>query len=176
MPETLYPKRQRCKTCGKGLKDIVLDGLYDSYKCAGVPEPKKNIDAAPRNCKRMIDGKWGWKTKYKYEGAVPQRLRDDPATNVYRCDYCHYLHVGHSRPMDITPEQLRRTVSDLKTLGSVIQRYREQRGIDKKLLAKTLRVPAITLTEVENGDPKMDVAVLFATLNILRLSVEITGK
>lgn len=176
MPETLYPKRQRCKTCGKGLKTVILDGLYDSYKCAGVPEPSRDVNLAPRNCKRMVDNKWDWKQRYTYLAAVPQRLRDDPATNVYWCNYCHYLHVGHNRPSEATPEQLRRTVADLKTLGSVIQRYREQKNLDKKTLAQVLKVPVIRITEVEAGNPKMSAPVLMGVLNALRLNVEITGK
>ena len=97
MAERLYPDRTRCKKCSKGLNGTpVVDGLYCSYRCASIPAPSTKVDEAPRGCKRQIDGKWGFKTRYKYEAEVPQRLRDDPATNVYRCDYCHNLHVGHN--------------------------------------------------------------------------------
>jgi transcriptional regulator with XRE-family HTH domain len=74
------------------------------------------------------------------------------------------------KPEDVS--KLRRVVSDEVTLGSVIQRRREQLNWDKKVLAKVLRVPAIRLTEIEAGNPKMDVSVLFKVLQKLRLTVE----
>lgn len=36
LAEAIFPKRQRCKTCGKKLEDLVILGLYDSYRCAGL--------------------------------------------------------------------------------------------------------------------------------------------
>ncbi len=178
MVETFYPARQRCKTCRKKFNadGIILDGLFCSYGCAGVVSPSSNVDDAPRHCKRSLDGVWGWKTKYVHEGAVPQRLRDDPATNVYRCSYCHFLHVGHDRPVDFGSEKLRRTVRDMKTLGSVVKRYREQRQIDKKVLAKVLNIPVVRITEIENGDKNVSVHILFVVLNKLDLMVELTGR
>lgn len=172
MAERLFPNRVRCKTCSKKLEDIVINGLYDSYACAKLPAPKKNVDDAPRNCKRQIGDKWGFKTRYRYEGEVPQKLRDDPATNIYRCDYCFTLHVGHSR-IEPAREKLRRTVGDAGTLGSVIQRTREVKKIDKRVIAKTLGVPAIRITEIERGDAKIDVAVMFKLLSVLRIKVEL---
>jgi len=173
MAETLFPKRLRCKTCRKGLEKIVLDGLYCSYRCAGVPVPSNKVAEAPRHCKREVNGIWNWKTKYRYDGEVPEKLRQDPGTNIYVCDYCHFKHVGHSRLQVDVPEKLRRTVSDAVTLGSVIQRSREQRKIDKKTLAKVLKVPAIRITEIENGDPKMNIQVLFLVINKLRIKLEL---
>lgn len=175
MAEILYPKRMKCKTCRKGLNKTVLDGLYCSYKCANLPQPSDDIAQAPRHCRRAINGVWGWKTRFRYENEVQEKLRLDPATNIYRCDYCHFLHVGHSRP-DEAPTQLKRTVTDIQTLGSVILRYREQKNISKKDLAKMLKVPLIRITEIENGDPKLNPTILFAVLYKLRLTVEITGK
>lgn len=176
MAETLFPQRLRCKTCRKNLDKTVLDGLYCSYRCASLPQPAPSVLDAPRHCKRAIDGIWGWKTKFRYENEVPEKLRLDPATNIYRCDYCHFLHVGHSRVEENVPVALKRTVRDITTLGSVILRYREQKNISKKDLAKMLKVPVIRITEIEEGNPKMNAEILFNVINKLRLSVEITGK
>jgi len=176
MAETIYPERLRCKNCRKKLDKIVLDGLFCSYTCAKVPTPSPNLNDAPRHCKREVGGVWGWKTKFRYDNEVPEKLRKDPATNIYSCDYCHFKHVGHSRLQVETTDKLRRTVADAKTLGSVIQRSREQRKIEKKLLAKALNVPVIRITEIENGDPKMNIQVLFAVMNKLRIAVELIER
>ena len=176
MAEKLYPERLRCKACRKNLDRIVIDGLYCSYTCAKLPTPSPKIADAPRHCKREVNGVWDWKKKFRWDGEVPQRLRDDPATNVYLCDYCHFKHVGHSRVLPVDNEKLRRTVADMKTLGSVIQRAREKKGLDKKVLAKVLKVPAIRITEIEAGDPKSNVQVLFAILAKLRITVELIER
>ena len=176
MAETLYPNRQRCKTCRKSFGTTVLDGLFCSYRCAGLPVPSRSVEDAPRHCKRLVNNIWGWKTKYTFEGGVPQKYRDDPSTNIYRCDYCHFLHIGHDRPAEVTVEQLSRTVRDMKTVGSVVRRYREQHNIDKKVLAKSLGIPVVRLTEIEDGDKSVSVVVLFLVLNKLGLTVQLTGR
>lgn len=176
MPEKIFPERLRCKTCRKGLDKVVLDGLYCSYRCANLPVPSSKVTDAPRNCKREVNGSWGWKTRYRYEGEVPVKLQNDPGTNIYRCDFCHFLHVGHSRVQPEDKEKLRRTVSDPVTLGSVIKRAREQKNFDKKVLAKIMKVPAIRITEIEEGNPKADTAILFALLYKLRITVELIEK
>lgn len=172
MTEKLFPVRVRCKTCSKKLEKTVIDGLFDSYACAKIPAPSPKVQDAPRHCRRQVNDKWDFKTKYRYEGEVPQKLRDDPATNIYRCDYCRFLHVGHSR-IEPEREKLRRTVGDTETLGSVVQRTRELRGIDKRKLAKALSIPAIRITEIERGDAKIDVSALFKVLSVLKIKVEL---
>lgn len=176
MPEKVFPERLRCKTCRKQLDKVVLDGVFCSYRCAKLPTPSNKVADAPRHCKRQVNNVWGWKTRYRSEGEVPQKLRNDPGTNIYRCDSCHFLHVGHSRVQPDDVEKLRRVVGDAVTLGSVVQRVREQKNIDKKDLAKVLKVPAIRLTEIENGDSKMNVLILFAVLNKLRITVELIER
>jgi hypothetical protein len=176
MSEKLYPERQRCASCRKKLEETVLDGKYCSYSCAGITPPSANVDLAPRFCKREVSGKWSFKARFRAESEVPQKLQDDPATNIYRCEYCHFLHVGHSRPAEFTREKLRRTVSDTETLGSVIKRAREAKGIDIKILAKRLKVPAVRLKEIEEGNPKMDVGVLMHVIYALRIQMIIQEK
>ena len=176
MQDKLYPDRQRCAKCRKKLELTVLDGMYCSYECLGISVPSARVEDAPRFCKREVSGKWNFKTRFKAEAEVPQKLRDDPATNIYRCEYCHYLHVGHSRPVQFERDKLRRTVSDTETLGSVIRRAREAKEIDLKMLAKRLKVPAVRLQEIENGDPKMRVDVLMAVIYALRIQMVIQEK
>lgn len=172
----LYPERQRCLTCRKKLEDIVLDGMYCSYQCLGIKSPSQNVEKAPRHCRREVSGKWDFKSKYKSPNSVPLKLQNDPATNIYSCDYCHFFHVGHSRPTEFTTEKLRRTVQNSKTTGSVIQRARESKNIPLKVLAKRLKVAEIRLQEVENGNPNMHVEVMFAMMYALHLQIIIQEK
>lgn len=176
MPEKLYPERARCKTCRKGLDRVVLDGLYCSYRCAGLRAPNSKISEAPRGCKREVNGKWDWKQKYKSDSEVPERLRNDPATNVYWCDYCHFKHVGHSRVQPEDVQKLRRTVADAVTLGSVIKRSREQRNLTKKQLAGLVKIPIIRLTEIEEGNPKASLVHTLLVLQKLRITVELIER
>lgn len=177
MTENLYPVRTRCKKCRKGLSDTpIVDGIYCSYRCAGVAAPSNRVEDAPRWCKREVSGSWGFKTRFKYEGEVPQRLRDDPGTNIYRCGYCHNLHVGHNAPIAPTETSLHRSVTDLAQAGSVIQRYREALGIDRRTLAKSIKVPAIRITEIENGDKTAKAEVLFQVLSALRITIEFKSR
>lgn len=169
--ETLYPERQRCKTCRKGFDKIILAGLYCSYKCGKYPLPAKNVDEAPRSCKRQVNGKWDYKTKYVFPDQVPDKFKQDSTTNIYLCDNCRTWHIGHSRPEEY--ESLTRYVNSYKELGSVIQRHRETLQVDKKVLAKTLKIPAIRITELENGEPDVSLSVLFKVLEALKLKISI---
>ena len=177
MSEKLYPERQRCKTCRKAFSDQVLASLFCSYKCGGFPLPAKNISDAPRSCKREVNGAWGYKTRFKAPMEVPEKYQKDPSTNIYLCDNCKMYHIGHSRPDagEVPREKLVRYVKDLEELGSVIERYMNSRKIDKKVLAKKMKVPAIRITEAINGSSKTTASFLFKLLNELRLRVEITS-
>ena len=52
MAEKLFPERQRCKKCGKGLglksTDPVYLGLYCTPRCAGIAVPATRPQDAPR--------------------------------------------------------------------------------------------------------------------------------
>jgi hypothetical protein len=177
MAETFYPQRQRCKTCRKGFSDTILAGLYCSYRCGGFAAPAKTIEEAPRSCKRQVNDSWGYKTRYKSEIEVPEKYRSDPSTNIYLCDNCKFYHIGHSRPdaTEVPREKLVRYVKDEKELGSVIERYMASRKIDKKVLAKKLKIPAIRITEIHNGSANVKASTLFTVMNELRLRIEITS-
>lgn len=177
MAETFYPTRQRCKTCRKGLTDTILAALYCSHRCGGFPLPAKTVEDAPRSCKRQVNNSWGYKTRYRYEGEVPKKYQDDPSTNIYLCDNCRMFHIGHSRPDagEQPREKLVRYVKDFEELGSVIERYMESRNIDKKVLAKKMKVPAIRITEVFNGSPKTSAVFLMKLMAELKLRIEISS-
>ncbi|MBC9705725.1 MAG: hypothetical protein H9W81_12310 [Enterococcus sp.] len=176
MSNKLFPERQRCANCRKKLEATVLDGMYCSYACLHIRVPSTKVDDAPRHCKRQINNAWGFKTRYRAESEVPQKLRDDPATNIYRCDYCHFLHVGHNRPVEFERGKLRRTITDPTTLGSVIARAREDRNIPISVLAKRLKVPAVRIKEIEAGDKNMRVDIMLAVLYTLRIQVVLQEK
>lgn len=176
MKETTFPERTRCKTCRKKLDAIVLKGVFCSYACAGVKAPSNNVADAPRHCKREVNGKWDFKTKFRSSSDVPIKLQADPATNVYECDYCLFLHVGHSRPAEFTKDKLRRTVSDVSTIGSVVKRAREERNVPLALLAKKMKIPAVRLQEIETGSQKMDISILLEVLRILHIQVILQEK
>lgn len=170
MPEKLYPQRQRCKACGRKLDATVLDGLYCSYPCAQLPTPFAKVEDAPRQCRLERDGQWQWKQRYRAEVEVPERLRRDPATNVYRCGHCHFLHVGHDRALGTETARL---VRDARALGSVLERVREERGQSRKDVAARLHTRPIRIKEIEEGNPAMDVGVLFRLLAHHRMKVNL---
>jgi hypothetical protein len=177
MAERLFPDRQRCKKCKKGLQGTpVVDGLFCSYSCAKVPRPSDDVEQAPRNCKRQVNGAWGFKTRFKYEGEVPAKWRNDPATNIYLCDYCHNLHIGHNAPVAKEETTLHRAVTSFEQLGSVIQRHRESKNITRKQVATKIKVPIIRITEIEEGRKEAKAEVLFAVVRELRLSLEIKSR
>lgn len=100
MAEILFPKRQRCKKCGKGLGAKgapVYKGLYDTPRCAGMAAPIEDPEKAPRECKTQREGRWEFKRRYRSADEIPDRIRDDPSTNWYTCGNCQHLHIGHTR-------------------------------------------------------------------------------
>ena len=177
MAISLFPTRTRCFTCRKSLGDLIPDGMFCSYACAQAKVPSPKVDLAPRHCKREVNGKWDFKQRYTHEGAVSQKLREDPATNIYRCDYCRHLHVGHSRQQkEIPVDKLSRTVRDLSTVGTVVTRMMIQRKTDRKALAKRLNVPIVRIKEIEESSPDMRVDILFRALDALRVTVNLTER
>lgn len=174
---TVFPERQRCITCRKKLNKIVLLGMYCSYPCAKAIAPSGNIVDAPRSCKyeKKMNGKsvgWVFKAKYRCDSEVPEKLRKDPATNIYVCDYCKFLHVGHSRLDTLKVEKMRRIVSDAETLGRVVRLSREAKDLTIKDVAKIIKVPAIRIKEIETGNEKVNLQALFKVLSFLKIKVE----
>lgn len=168
--ETLYPKRQRCKTCQKKLETLVLKGIYCSAKCGKLPEQFKNIDDAPRGCKMERDGKWIWKQKYRCVEEVPERLQNDPSTNIYTCPHCFMLHVGHARALG---KETARLVSDAETLGTVLERVREDKNLTRKDVGEKLKIRPIRIKEIEENADTIDTDVLFKLLKFYRMKMNL---
>lgn len=174
MAEIIFPQRTRCKKCRSKLDTVVLNGLFCSYKCASAPAPAKKPEDAPRGCRLQSreTGAWEWKKKYRYEAEVSQRFRDDPDTNIYLCEHCLFLHVGHSRPKE---GAINKHVGDVAVLGRTLALARQQRGLDKKFVAAKLKTRPIRITEIEEGRDTMDITVVFKLAHFLGLKILLSG-
>ncbi len=170
MAEKTYPERQRCRKCNKKLNEVVLEGMFCSYRCGNFAQPYAKVDDAPRQCKTERDNKWEWKKKFRAENEIPKRILDEPATNVYRCSHCHYLHIGHNRA---TGTESARLIGDAKTLGTVLLRVREQRNQTQKQVASSLKIRPIRIKEIEEGNSTIDVDVLFKLVKYYRLKLNV---
>lgn len=174
LAEALFPKRQRCKTCGKKLEELVILGLYDSYRCASMASPAKTPEEAPRECKTERDGKWVWKRRYRSEGEIPVKLREDPSSNWYWCTTsCGNLHIGHSRiKLDVESQ---RVVRSREELVDVLLKARGKADI--KAVAKGAGVLPIRLRELENPkSEKVDLNALFKVLAFYKLKLGIVFR
>lgn len=178
MAETLFPKRQRCKTCGKGLglraEDPVLFGLFCTPRCAGIANPATTPASAPRECTTQRDGQWVWKRKYRSESEIPDKLRQDPSTSWYACGHCGFTHVGHSRMG--TAEQFRMFEDLTKDLPDLLVKLRGQ--ATHKQVAAVAGVRPIRIKELEEGTPHPEnLATLQKVLKTyrVRLGVAMSG-
>ncbi len=176
MSEKLFPERQRCVVCRKKLETTVLNGIHCSYKCAKTKAPTSDVDKAPRECKRLVSGSWDFKKRYRAESEVSLKHRQDPGTNIYRCQHCLHLHVGHSRPDTFTRDKLHRVVGNLETLGTVLTKMREEKGWDIKRLAAHLKVPQARIREIEAGDKNSRMDIAFAALYAVGIRIVLQEK
>ena len=166
----LYPTRQRCKECSKKLEKTVLDGLYCSYKCAKLPEPFKTPAEAPRQCKLERNNEWIWKQKYRAEVELPDKLQNDPATNIYRCAHCHFLHVGHDRA---TGTEKARLIRDAESLGSVLIRRREELNLTRKDVSLKIKTRPIRIKEIEENSENINTETLFKLLKHYKMKMNL---
>ncbi|MFD4945556.1 hypothetical protein ACFWNT_24250 [Streptomyces sp. NPDC058409] len=146
----LFPERQRCKKCGKGLglrpQDPVLFGLYCTPRCAGIANPAARPEDAPRECTTMRDGKKVFKRVYRSVGEIPDRLREDPSTSWYTCASGH-LHIGHTR---MGEREKFRMFEDLAVdLPDLLVKLRGQ--ATRRQVAEVAGVRLIRLKELEEG-------------------------
>jgi len=172
MAETLFPVRQRCKKCGKGLgRDLapVLLGLFCSPSCAGMAEPSRDAGdpRTPRECKTMREGKWEFKRRYRSIQEIPDRIREDPSTNWYWCGHCGATHVGHSRLGEA--EQFRM----VHVQGDIADILVKRRGLaTREQVAKVAGVRPIRLKELETGAAHPEgMATLLKVAPVLGLSL-----
>lgn len=99
----LFPERKRCRTCRSYFGFVVIDLMYDSYICAGRPDPWNTPpDEWPRehrswrrrwDGKRLIVPKADWGTWRRAERAAKKRGK-----TAYRCTFCNGLHIGSTNP------------------------------------------------------------------------------
>ena len=167
MAELLYPRRKRCKTCGKAFPlGGPLLGLYCSAACAGRGKPATSLALAPRGCKTDRGSKgaeWHWKRKYASEEEIADKLLNDPSTRTYWCveaGGCLKLHLGHSH-LDVKTEATRR-VSDLEAIADILKKERARRGLTPKEAATRAQVRPIRLRELEAADPASSWDAFFA--------------
>lgn len=89
-----YPERVRCLKCGRFFGPLVIDGLYDSYECAGRKDPAD-----------VPEAEWPRKHYYPKEGRrIPKRAFNGPeegsrlarllGKDLYPCDFCGQWHIG----------------------------------------------------------------------------------
>lgn len=171
MAETLYPKRQRCKTCGKGFPERgAILGLYDTYKCAGMAEPFKHPKDAPRPCVTEKEGRLQWKKRLRHEGELPRALKNDPSASTYWCTTsCGFLHIGHSR-VDMEVEKTRQ-VRSMEELSDALVKHRDRMGLTRAEAAKRMGIRPIRLKELEEGAPTASWAALFQALDFYRIKL-----
>lgn len=167
MAEVLFPRRMRCRACrgalGTKAIDPVYAGLYCSPRCAGIPEPARSPEEAPRECRTQRDGKWAWKRRYRCEAEIPDRIREDPSTSWYTCSHCLHLHVGHTRMGEAEEFVM---VGDRAALAQVLVKLRGR--ATHKDVAAVAGIRPIRLKELESPSGPFDVDALFAVLAAYR--------
>lgn len=167
MAETLFPQRQRCKSCrgnlGKTVNDPVLFGLYCTSKCAGIGNPATRPEDAPRECTTVRDGRKVFKRVYRSQSEIPDRLREDPSASWYTCASGH-IHIGHTRMGEAEAFRMLNSPEDLADF-LVKRRGKATHG----QVARVAGVQPIRLKELENPKKgqRVDVHVLFAVMNVL---------
>lgn len=173
MAEVVYPQRKRCKKCGHGLgltaKDEVLFGLYCSWKCAGIPEPAQTPGFAPRECKSEREGQgWAFKRRYRCLSEVPSKLRDDPSVDVYTCQHCGHLHIGHSR---IHQDEKSYVLMHSESLSQLLIKMRGSRT--HKEIGLAVGVRPIRIKELETDSSMINTDVLFKLLAFYRIRLAV---
>lgn len=120
----LYPWRRRCYACRSYFGFLVVDRLYCSYECAGLPAPDyTNMKLVPRCCKVKVRGQWVRKRRWTCPEEAPAHLtrrRDRTREeNLYHCTYCRGYHVGHT--YERKPVSTQKLISELSGLGYYVE-------------------------------------------------------
>lgn len=171
MAEKLFPERQRCKKCGKGLglksTDPVYLGLYCTPRCAGIAVPATRPQDAPRECTTTRDGQTVFKRKYRSDSEVPDKILQDPSTGLYWCSHCAHRHIGHTRAGQAESLRMFRGPEDLRDL--LVKRRGSASVSD---VAKAAGVRPIRLRELEEGKAHPEgLETLFKVMKVLRLDL-----
>ena len=97
----LYPDRARCLACRSYFGFIAVDGLFCSYRCAGIAEPSADPAEWPREHWTRDRGsevrrpKRDWITRADADHAARSIGRGKVA---YQCGYCLGWHIGTPDP------------------------------------------------------------------------------
>lgn len=173
----MFPQRQRCKACRRGLgqewETPVYAGLFCSPRCGGLPVPPTDPAKAPRECTTERDGAKVFKRRYRSVGEIPDKIASDPTVSHYLCGSCSHWHIGHSRLSGPEPVRGVRTAQELaETLVKLRGRATHAQ------VAKAAKVPAIRLKELENPKKgqRVDLDVLMAVLPLLGASLAVQVK
>jgi len=171
MAEKLFPQRQRCKKCGKGLglksTDAVYLGLYCTPRCAGMANPPTRPQDAPRECTTVRDGKAVFKRRYRSDFEVLDKIAQDPSTSLYWCNICGHRHAGHTRMGEAESLRVFRSPEDLRDL---LVKRRGQASVAQ--VAKAAGVRPIRLKELEAGIKHEEgLDTLFKVLAVLRVDL-----
>lgn len=96
----VWPQRQRCRKCRNYFGWTIVDGLFCSYECAGLPEPSRDPADWPRQHTVRYQGRA--KRVFWVESEARDWLRDNNVKDKepYRCDFCRQWHVGRIREED----------------------------------------------------------------------------
>lgn len=168
MAETLYPERQRCKTCRGAFKTHILKGLYCSYKCAKHPEPELDPAKAPRECAYERDGKFVSKRKFRCESEIPDSIMSRPDVSVYTCSNCLYLHTGTAVKRELKASK---SIGSMEELAEVLVKARG--SATRTTVGKVAGIRPIRIKEWEEGSDKADPAALFELLKLYRISLSV---
>lgn len=94
-PAWVFPDRKRCMTCRRYFGFTVIDGLYDSWGCAGRTDPDL---APPEDWPRehyVPQAGGGRKPKRAFlEERKARRAATRNRKEAYRCGYCGQWHIG----------------------------------------------------------------------------------
>lgn len=98
--ETTLLRMPTCVACGNPMRYFVIDRLYCSYECAGIPVPDSRDH--PASC-------WTWDGKPKMGFSTPEAAKRmcmilalEGVTSYY-CPIHHFWHVGYSDGEDTPP-------------------------------------------------------------------------
>lgn len=116
-----WPARKRCYACRSYFGEpelLVVQQLYCSYECAGLPVP--DLSDKPRTCFNGKGKSYG-KAKLVFfsmeEAAASPEARSDRSLHPYECPNCFLYHLGHE-PQDVLVEQeWRRLEARLKMIN-----------------------------------------------------------
>ncbi|MBD1591184.1 MULTISPECIES: helix-turn-helix domain-containing protein [unclassified Arthrobacter] len=112
-----------------------------------MSNPASRAEDAPRECTTMREGKKVFKRRYRSEGEIPDRLREDPSTSWYSCGHCGHWHLGHTRMG--TAEKFRMFEDLDEDLPDLLVKLRGKAS--HKQVAEVAGVRPIRIRELESG-------------------------